>query len=221
MNDDYGVGRRDEILPYVAPGIGCLLDVGCAGGGFGESLKQSRPELRVDGVEPSASAALSAADRLDRVFIGEFPAALADADPTHRYDCLTFLDSLEHMVDPWAAVRAAREYLEAEGTVVASIPNVRHVEVLCPLLFRGRFTYASYGLLDTTHLRFFTRSSALRLFEDAGFEVIQCVGLEWSFGSRWYRLASLLGPFGREFRTMQYVIVARLRDSPIADEQRA
>jgi 2-polyprenyl-3-methyl-5-hydroxy-6-metoxy-1,4-benzoquinol methylase len=209
MNGDYGSAERDEIVSFVPPDVRSVLDVGCAGGGFGLALKRTRPHVTVHGVEPSSTAAALAASRLDRVFEGEFPAAIPRDAASDGYDCITFLDSLEHMIDPWAAVRAARALLGDHGVIVSSIPNVRHAEVVLPLLIKGRFTYADYGPLDRTHLRFFTRSTACALFTESGFEVVGCTPLRWTFGSRWYQLARLLGPLGRDIRTMQYVITAR------------
>ena len=87
-----------------------------------------------------------------------------------RPDCVIFADVLEHLVDPWAAVRQAREMLAPGGALVVSIPNVLHHAVVKDLL-RGRFDYRDAGVLDRTHLRFFTAATARELVEQAGFRV--------------------------------------------------
>jgi SAM-dependent methyltransferase len=85
-------------------------------------------------------------------------------------ECIVFADVLEHMVDPWDAVRRARAMLAPGGVLVVSIPNISHASILRGLK-RGRFDYADYGILDRTHLRFFTRATAVDLVEQGGFEI--------------------------------------------------
>lgn len=96
-----------------------------------------------------------------------------DLPPGARYDCMVFNDVLEHMVDPWAALRETRDRLTDRGCVVASIPNVRHLILLIPLVWKGQWHYDDTGILDRTHLRFFTKQSMRELFESTGYEVLQ------------------------------------------------
>ena len=103
----------------------------------------------------------------------------------------------------------SKQFLNPTGCVVASIPNVRHYFVLRDLLVRGEWKYVDEGVLDRTHLRFFTKSTMRSLLEDAGYEVssVTPVNLE-TYG----RLGRVLSHFGRrveEFRARQYVLVAR------------
>ena len=96
------------------------------------------------------------------------------ADPAAEwerpFDAIVFADVLEHLDDPGPMLRAARRWLRPEGTLLASIPNVANVAVRLSLL-AGRFEYADRGILDRTHLRFFTRRSARRAIEAAGFRI--------------------------------------------------
>jgi hypothetical protein len=87
-----------------------------------------------------------------------------------RYDALLFLDVLEHMSEPGLALRAARDLVNAGGSAYVSLPNVAHWSLRKSLLL-GRFDYTESGLLDSTHLRFFTAVSARRLIEEAGWTV--------------------------------------------------
>lgn len=206
---DYGWGdlSREEVVPFVPMRVQRLLDVGCGRGGFGAALRQRRADLVVWGVEPTEAGSRVAATRLNRVITGEFPGALANE--TERFDCVTFNDVLEHLVDPAGSLRAAATLLRPEGVVVASIPNVRYVEVLSDLLFRGKWTYTDTGVLDRTHLRFFTRSTMVALFEDTGYEVQRVAPINTDF-SRGVP-ARLLRHFGHLFDDTlapQFVVVA-------------
>lgn len=143
-----------------------VLDVGCATGYTGVVLKEL--DCEVVGIEIEAEAAAIARERLDEVF--EFD--IESTDPVEildaaTFDVVLFADVLEHVRDPLGVIRRFRPLLRTGGAVVASIPNVAHGALRLALL-DGRFDYTDRGLLDATHLRFFTLSSIERLFENAG-----------------------------------------------------
>ncbi|HVC24846.1 MAG TPA: class I SAM-dependent methyltransferase [Acidimicrobiales bacterium] len=202
---------RPEMLPYVPIGAGRLLDVGCGRGGFGAALKDRDPRLEVWGVETSASACEIARERLDHVVHGRFPDALDEGTP--RFGCVVFNDVLEHLEEPGDALARTHRLLDAGGVVVASIPNVRDLRVVFPLVVLGRWEYSDIGLLDRTHLRFFTRSSMLALFAGAGYRVERIdainLGLSERLPAASRRVERLLGRSLNAFRTPQYAIVAR------------
>jgi len=167
---------RDELAPYVPATARRMLDVGCGIGGFGSTIREVAPDAELWGVEPVETAALAARRFYDRVITGFFPEDARDL-PEQHFDAVFMLDVLEHMVDPEAALRASRLLLTPEGVLVASIPNVRHFDVWWPLVRHGTWTYTDTGLMDRTHLRWFTRSSIADLFEAAGWEVIRLDGI--------------------------------------------
>lgn len=128
-----------------------------------------RRGCRVSGVERDPVAAEVAEKVLDEVLVGD----VAELDLVghfgkESFDVVVFGDVLEHLADPVAALRKVRPLLTGSGSIVASIPNVGHGSVRLSLLL-GRFDYRPLGLLDSTHLRFFTRGSVHQLFRDAGF----------------------------------------------------
>ena len=171
---DYHQQSRLHLLGFAADHMefrGRALDVGCAAGNMGEQLLR-RGFSEVWGVEPDAQAAALARDKLTRVVTGHFPCdEISDGAP---FDAIIFADSLEHMVDSSAALQSAAESLKDGGALLISVPNVSHYSVIAGLL-RGRWRYADAGLLDRTHLRFFTPDGIRRAVRDAGFD-IRCEG---------------------------------------------
>jgi SAM-dependent methyltransferase len=164
----YGLNDRAEVLPFV-PHVASVLEVGCGRGGFGSTLRRSRRIDRLAAIEVHPEAAAEARSYFDHVWCGDFP-DVVDAI-AERFDCVLFLDVLEHLVDPWEALRRTRELLKPAGLVVASIPNARVLPVSLGLL-RGDWHYQSQGVLDRTHLRFFTRLSIERLAYESGFDLL-------------------------------------------------
>ena len=130
------------------------------------------------GIEKNQEAA-NVADsegRVDRLVVGDLETAdplklgLSTEQPT--VDCLVLGDVLEHLLDPWAALTRLARLVRKGGQVLACIPNVQHYSVLVNLL-RGRWDYQDEGLLDRTHLRFFTLSGVQDLFVKAGLQIFE------------------------------------------------
>jgi len=183
----YGLART-EMLELLPAGIKSLLDVGCGEGAFLDACRQRLPNLRLSGIEPTEEPASRARARGLDVTTGSFP---DDLPPSERFDCIVFNDVLEHLVDPWAALQTAGERLSDEGWVVASIPNIRNLETMLALVRHGAWDYVDAGVLDRTHLRFFTRSTILALFEGAGYDVVTIRG-GWPLEARKFRALRFL-----------------------------
>lgn len=198
----YGDFERLEVAELVPPSRK-VLDVGCHKGAFGAALALRGSE--VWGIEPDQEAAAVAASRLRKVVVGKYP---EDFHESESFDCIVFNDVLEHMVDPTAALIAARQHLSPRGYVVASIPNVRNIRVLWPLAMRGRWDYQDVGILDRTHLRFFTPTTMRELFEQHHYQVERQVPIVIS--PRKQRVLRLLGRRVSEFLAPQFVMVARV-----------
>jgi len=144
-----------------------VLDVGCATGDLAEVLADHG--CRVTGIEIDPKAARQAEKHCERVIVGD----VEDLDLSGElddgsFDVIVFGDTLEHLKDPLRTLKRLKPFLQPEGYVVASIPNVAHGSVRLALM-QGKFQYSPLGLLDDTHLRFFTRESVEQLFGDAGF----------------------------------------------------
>lgn len=126
-----------------------------------------------------------------------------------RFDVLIFNDVLEHMTDPWSTLRDSHQLLAEAGKVVVSLPNVRYWPVVMRLLVRGEFEYTDIGVLDRTHLRFFTRTSMIELMESSGFRVEQVSPINMIRGNLVLGLLRCIRPsLSRDLQAQQYVIVA-------------
>ncbi len=201
----YYAETRPEMLSFVPPTARRVLDVGCGEGGFGALVKAARAAT-VWGVEPNAAAARRAGEKLDRVFVGRFEEADLQAA---TFDCIVFNDVLEHMYDPWGALRLARRHLTGTGVVAASLPNLTFFNVLWDLVVREEWRYEQAGILDVTHIRFFTRKGMVRLFSESGYRVRQIEGINPQAQGRKYKLINALC-FNRlaRMRYLQFAVVA-------------
>ena len=164
----HNIFRRDifELVPSSAKSI---LDLGCGTGTLGKALKE-RQVCRVDGIELNKEAAQEAEKNLDRVWNDN----LNRFDPLFiktKYDCLIFGDILEHLISPWAVLKKFASVLSDGGCIIASIPNIAHPWIISQLQ-KGLFRYDAAGLLDITHLRFFTKTTIGQLFYRAGLKIV-------------------------------------------------
>ncbi len=146
-----------------------VLDVGCGSGAMGEAARAAGN--RVTGVELAESAVEAARKRLDRALRFDVTDVTGLArELGEKYDRIVFADILEHLPDPASVLSAYSSLLKPGGRVLISVPNVAAWTVRFGLLL-GNFEYAESGILDRTHLRFYTRRSGIRLLEDAGFHL--------------------------------------------------
>lgn len=167
--DGYFGSDRPDVRALVPAEVTGVLDVGCGEGAFLGALATDRPGLRTIGIEADPGAGQRGRDRGVDIRTGLFPDALDGFDAA--VDCITFNDVLEHLEDPWVALERARALVGPGRWLVTSIPNLRNLDNLQELVVRGDFRYRPSGVLDVTHLRFFTRRSAERLLSETGWTV--------------------------------------------------
>ncbi len=157
---------RDDIVSLVPREANDILEIGCAAGMTGNKLKQKQG-VYVAGVELDHRAAVDAKKVLDDVIEGNIE-TLELPFEEKRFDCILFADVLEHLVDPLEVLKKTRKFLKTNGTIIASIPNVQYLGLVSQLV-EGNWTYQDEGILDRTHLRFFTYHEIIKLFDEAGY----------------------------------------------------
>jgi GT2 family glycosyltransferase/tetratricopeptide (TPR) repeat protein/SAM-dependent methyltransferase len=215
---------RPELLALIPLAARDVVDVGCGAGRLGASIK-ARQACQVVGIEMNPAAAAAARTRLDLVVEGDAE-NLDWPFPSASFDVVICGDVLEHMRTPLAFLRRVRQWLRPQGLLVASIPNVRHHSVVRGLL-EGDWTYEPAGLLDYTHLRFFTRREVEKLLFRAGFDVPALIPVpgpgfaEWEAAGRPAQVVVgglQIGPLppaqAREFYTYQWLAAARPAETP-------
>ena len=171
----YFQGARSEMLEFVPRGAARVLEVGCGAGRFGAEVKRQL-SAEVWGIELEPDIARQAATRLDEVRVGDAREEIQRL-PSAHFDCVVMNDVLEHVVDPCSVIHDVRRTLTPNGVIVCSIPNVRYWRVLAGLLFDKDWRYATAGVLDATHLRFFTERSIRRMLHELDYEILELRGI--------------------------------------------
>lgn len=168
INLTYFTHPRSEIVNLVPLESKKILDIGCGAGATGLELL-NRQTCELYGIELNSFAASIARtyyERIDTVDVEtlDFPYV-----PGY-FDAIIVADVLEHLKDPWKLVEKLCVYLKPSGSLICSIPNISHGEALLPLLL-GQWNYVDAGILDRTHLRFFTPQTVQSLFPIHLFEI--------------------------------------------------
>lgn len=145
-----------------------VLDVGCASGYLAELLKAQ--DCTVVGIEPDPQAAAQARHHCEEVLCGDVERMEFLPRFASFFDVILMGDVLEHMRDPGQALRSLRGYLKPDGAFVISTPNVANYAIRFSLLF-GRFDYRDQGIMDRSHVRFFTWTTLKKLLKDSGLDI--------------------------------------------------
>lgn len=213
--DVYYHNTRPELQALIPENARAVLDVGCGAGAFGGDLKRRRG-IEVTGVELFAEAAAIAAEQLDNVIVADLDTLQRLPYPRGHFDAMVFGDVLEHVHDPHRLLRALRPHLADDGLIVCSIPNVKHWSVLAPLLVHDRWQYEDQGLLDRTHVHFFTLEQINRMLVETGFEGLSVTAFWDPLPDGLRPLAELAGALGAEVEetvsrlsAVQYIVTAR------------
>ncbi len=198
--------EKQAVLMRVPPGSR-VLEVGAHTGFFSQALRERG--CRVTALEVDPRAATRAAAHADRVVVGDVEDAAVRAKLGGPFDVVLLMHVLEHLVDPWGVLRAMRAHVERGGRTIVLLPNVACWRVRKALFLGGRFEYEDTGILDRTHLRFFTLDTARALLETSGYTIADwapvdvCVPLERrlcalpivrALAPRWHRVLARRHP---------------------------
>jgi 2-polyprenyl-3-methyl-5-hydroxy-6-metoxy-1,4-benzoquinol methylase len=182
---------RKDIAPLLPEVAGRVLEIGCGGGATLNWLKETGRAQWTAGIELSPKATAVARGRMDTIYEGDVDQHLQHFEPK-SLDLVLCLDVLEHLVDPWVTMGRLNTLLRPGGHIIVSLPNVQHHSVVLPLLLRGRWRYTEAGIMDQTHLRFFSREGALEMLRQSGLEPqMEHVNYAWGSWDKWKDLATL------------------------------
>jgi len=162
------------LVAEISGAAGRVLDLGCGAGMVSAAIRARCDVREIWGVEvvPEVAEQARGNPALDRVLCGDISVLIPQLPPAYFSHVLAG-DVLEHLVDPWSVVAGLKACLEPGGKFICSIPNIRNLSFILELLFRRRFTYRDAGVMDRTHLRFFTRKDIEDMFLDAGYSDIR------------------------------------------------
>ncbi len=173
--------QRSEVEAVIPIESRVVLDVGCGEGLLGKGLLERGAE-EVIGIEVSPEVCDRARENISKVICGDVE-AMAPPFKDGYFDCIIFADILEHLRNPILLLKRYKRYLKDSGCIVTSIPNVRYYSVI-NMLIEGHWSYGDHGILDRTHLRFFTRKEMEAMLNEAGFIVTgQIVNIDPAYDS--------------------------------------
>lgn len=167
---------REDMLKYIPPTVKRILEVGCGKGNFSKLIHE-KYDIECWGIELEQNAAEQAAKVMHKVINADITNSLNEIPDSH-FDCIILNDIIEHLVDPYSLLKNLKSKLTLEGVLVLSIPNVRYWRNVMRLSLFGEWNYTDYGILDSTHLRFFTYKSLKTMFPELGFEILTLEGIE-------------------------------------------
>jgi O-antigen biosynthesis protein len=217
---DYGDNARSELVEFIKGDPDRILEIGCGRGAFGTEVKRKYPGVEYIGLELDEKAVKIARSRLNKVIMANIEEINLEQLDINKesFDFIICADVLEHLYDPWQVLFKLHAYLKPEGKILASIPNAQNISLILELL-NGNWTYTEFGLLDATHIRFFTLNEIFRLFAGTGYKVIDCASIiqaqlgedgwprDLDFGKIMLRQVSK--EEAAKLYTFQYIVVAQ------------
>ena len=200
---------RHEMLKYLPATAKKVMDVGCGNGAFAAIVKKQN-NAEVWGIEPMESEAIVAETVLDKVFTGGVEPFLEQL-PDRYFDAIYFNDVLEHLADPYSVLDILKSKLAPGGVIISSIPNVRFYRTFSRVVFAKDWRYDEFGIMDKTHLRFFTGKSIRRMYEELGYNVLthEPINVTKSLKPILFNILVLFTQM--DIRNLQYATVATVK----------
>jgi len=216
---EYGDNPRTELIDLIREAPEQMFEIGCGSGATGMAIKRKFPNVIYIGLDSDKEAAEIARTRLDRVIVSDIEKVHLDSFGLKKecFDLIICADILEHLYDPWKTIFELRDYLTPEGKILASIPNVQYINHIINFL-HGNWKYDDNGLLDVTHIRFFTLNEIVKMFTGTGYNIIHCSGAtnpklnsdtwpkDFDFGK--FVLKNVTREEAFKFSVLQYLIIA-------------
>lgn len=221
--DDYYCSLNPELLSVIPPDAKTILEVGCGAGALAREYKLINPDCNYWGIEQNPDVARQAETLANMKVVARSMETVDFPHFSTWFDAIIFGDVLEHMADPWSQLKKAAGWLSESGQILASIPNTGNYNMILSLI-AGRWDYQDCGLLDRTHLRFFTLKSIRELFESAGLTIIEVIPRSYHLDGHddfvqmikplVERVEKDFEEFREETRAWQYIIRASKQPAP-------
>lgn len=200
----YYANARKEIAPFLPARLENVFEVGCSEGNTLLWLQEEKGAKKCRGLEILPEAAERAKAKGLEITIGNIETDKITLP--EKNDLVLCLDVLEHLQDPWHILPVIAENIRAGGSLIVSLPNVSHVSILAGLIFRNDWRYQASGILDRTHMRFFTHRTASELIAGAGMKIIRS---KPKFARKTHRNINLLTlKIFERFLAYQYIFLA-------------
>lgn len=175
-DDAYSSWIRWDLIQLIPTGDHKILEIGCGAGHTLKKLKELGKAKEIVGIEINEQLTQDLSDNLDGLYVGDVE--IMDLPNTEKYfDYILFGDVLEHLINPRRVLQRCRSLMSDDGFVIASIPNIKHHSILLRLILFDEFQYTDAGILDRSHLRFFTKKEIVKMFNDEKFDVIDLIPL--------------------------------------------
>lgn len=206
-SENYYKNKRPEMQDLFPLQAKILLEVGCGEGELAFQLKE-KYNIESWGVELMEQKAQEASSKLDNVIIGRIEDCL-DKLPDNYFDVIYLNDVLEHLFDPKEVLINLRSKLSKDGVVISSIPNMRYYKILKQLIINKNWEYQEEGIMDFTHLKFYTSKSIKNLFLNAGYTISTHKGIRRTKSLRPYIYNIFLFFTAWDIFYLQFATVAR------------
>jgi SAM-dependent methyltransferase len=166
-NQEYFSTIREDIIALVPYGKHKVLEFGCGNGDTLLRLKKLGKAKEIVGVDIYPGSVF-----LDNFIEGDIE-TLVLPYPQGYFDIIICADILEHLIDPWESLKNMRNFLNANGTIIISVPNIREIKTMFTIFFRGDFKYQDKGILDKTHLRFFCKKNIIDMVQNTDLKIVK------------------------------------------------
>ncbi len=202
---------RKELEFLIPSKYSAVLEIGCGTGSFRQFFTSPHSYT---GIEPEVKAAQIATSQIDTIFIGTFEDVEMDLQE-QQFDLIVCNDVIEHMNDHVEFLNKIKQKMRPGSYLIGSIPNIRFIGSLYELLIKRDWMYREAGILDKTHLRFFTYKSLKRCFEENGYIIEELKGINGpapKFGFKWIAFYTSVLLMGTDTRSPQYAFRVKLDD---------
>jgi SAM-dependent methyltransferase len=208
--DSYFSNVRWDLIELVPKGDHNILEIGCGNGTTLKVLKEIGKAKKIYGIEINEKLSIQLSQNLDEFIIGDIESMDAPFEEKY-FDYILFGDVLEHLIFPENILREYNRLLKDDGFMIVSVPNIRHFRILINLILYDKFEYVDAGILDKSHLRFFTKREIKRMFEKENLEITYIepnpCQLIKDIDDKFFKVFRLLP--GNSYFTVQYIIKAR------------